>query len=403
MKQTNKRNYFNNENNNSTFNSLLWFIVILFAILYMLLSGFTTIYKNNKDKIVDKIEQVCPKCDGIIKFINPPEYDINVNIDIEDGVIKIKLPNGQKVDFEKVERRENDGFLDLTDRVNRNKGLKYTYDINTDKYIYQGVKYDKVDFIKKLNEDTKFEFELPKDEKVEDITDNLEICLEDIIIDLGGKKITRTYNIKLTRWTIIISFEDYVNVIDSSITPVAYFGEELLSENEIMLFEPRGDKELNLKEKIIDKITYLDLDNTIKIPSFEIIQSKNIISEDYIVDWFNEELTTDYSAVLVVTYTDLMGVDYEERVGIILSELYEPIYKGLYPKYIFNVGEYERVIPSEIYLIENGERVDISSDIVIDDSNVNENEVGSYEVYYKYKSKYSNMIHTRKVTINIVE
>ena len=403
MKICNKRKGIKEENSNG--GSIILLIGIVLLVIYLLFCGVTTMFKQYKHKIVDVVKEVCPKCDGMIKFIGGNEYDVKLNIEKETEIVRIKIGNGKDLNFEKIKINADDNkFYELENVGNRNSGLFYLYDINLNMFIYNGNKYNYDDFMKLLNSLNKFDFEFSSGEEEVWTIDNLDICFEDMIIDLGSKKISRTYNIKLKNYIYIITIEDYVNVIDSNITPVGYYNDELLSDNKIIIYDAKNGN-INLKEELLDKIKYLDLDNTLKTPKFEIneVSELDLIKDDYMFNWFNENLTDDYSATLVVTYYDLLGNEYVELVGLIFGDNYEPIYKGLNWVYEYQVGEYERQMPIQAYVITNGEKVDVLNDIVVDDSNVKVNEVGIYEVYYKYKSMYSNIVHERVIEINVVE
>lgn len=397
MKQSkHKHNEYYEEESSVSYLAIIIFILML---LYGLFASFMNVIKYIRGDLAEFIEGVCPSCDGIIKFVGGTEYEINLNVNVENEILNVKLKN-ENVKFEKYEKESiNKSFSYLIKEENVNKGNSYFYDIETDNFIYNGNSYSESEFKEVLNEEIDFEFS----ELGEDITliDDLDICFKDLIINLGNKKVVRTYNITFKNYIYIFSFEDDLSVIDTSIVPKAYYDDTLVEEKMILLLSP--DKEILNLDEVFDKITYLDLDNEYKKPIIEINDYLNLIDENNEFNWFNENYTKDYSVVLIIKYVDLLGNEKQEELGLIFSDLNNIIYKGLGWEYTFKIGEYEKKVPSRVYIIKNGSSIDLIDNLIIDDSEVKSDEVGVYTVYYNVKSMYSNITFVKKVTINIVE
>lgn len=391
-----KKNNYDKEDSSS----ISVVIIILAILLCLFVSGFTYI-KNNRVKLANKIEEICPSCNGLIKFVGGTEYIIDINNEIETIIEKITI-NGENVSFEKSNVASNN-IIYIKNEENINKGYTYQYDLNLSLFKFKSNYYTKEGFINFLNNENNFEFDLNLDDDLIefDLIDNLDICFEDLIIDLGNKKVIRTYNFKFKNYIYIISFEDNLIVYDSSITPGAYYKNQLVSDLKMLYIEPTGDPILNLNDYIFKDIKYLDLDGEYKTPTFEINEYDNydLITDDFNFDWFNVNYIDDYVPTLVITYTDLNGIYHEEIIGLLLCD-YDVFYQGLAGMYTFALGEYERVIPKKVNMT-NG--VDVSDLLIIDDSDVQSDVVGKYSVYYKIKSPYSNLTHVKTVVVNIVE
>lgn len=394
-----KSKYYDDSYDN---NGAVWVIII--AILLALLSSLFVYVKNNRVKVAKEIEKVCPKCNGIIKVIGGNEYIVDVNIESETIIEEIKL-GGEKLKFEKNKNDTTQKMGYIKNKENINSGYNYYYDVDLNMFIYNGKYFTENGFRNYLKKEIKFNFDFNKDELFEDIDiiDDLDICFEDLIIDLGNKKVYRTYNIKFKNYVYIISFEDNLIVFDSSFTPKAYYENDLIEERKFFVYEPTGEKELNLKEELLDKIKFVDLEGVKKTPKFTIHEKENydLISDNYIFNWFDEQLTKDYSITISINYDDLMGNSYEEIISVLFSQVGEPEYKDLYGTYRFKVGEYKTPIPTDI--IDRITKKSLIESLVIDDSAVISDKPGLYIIHYYCKSSLSNIPYVKNVGIRIVE
>ena len=401
-----KHSNINRYNENAGGVSILLFVLLALLLMYSLFTSVLGFVKVAREKIANVVEEVCPKCDGIIKFIGGTDYDIKINIEVETEIENITL-GGNEIRFEKNNYNgSNSGSINYLDNeFNLNKGYDYLYDKAQNKFYFGEEWYSLNDFKSKLLESDKFNFDFSRlnEEEVEKLND-LDICFKDMIIDLGNHKIVRTYNFKFKSYIYVVSFEDDVIVVDTNIAPTAYYGDELYANKTLFAFEALGEEVLDLQVELFDKIKFIDLDGKIKTPNISIIEVEgyDLIDDDNKFYWFNENLTEDYSVSLLVSYEDLMGNLYEEKVvGVLFTQLSVPNFKDLKSYYSFKIGEYERPMPTDIICsITNESLIDT---LVVDESLLNVNEVGRYRVVYSVKSVLSNILQKKVVMINIVE
>lgn len=382
--------------------SFLLIVLLSILLIYFLLVGVLGFVRLAREKIASIVEEICPTCDGVIKFIGGNEYDIKLNVDIETEIKNITL-GGNVIKFEKYnESSSNSGSIHyLNDKSNINKGYDYIFDKNENRFNFNGEWFDLSEFKLKLLEVDNFEFS--KDIEVLELND-LDICFRDMIIDLGNQNIVRTYNLKIKNYIYIISFVDNVVVIDTNIDPTAYYENELYSDKTMFVFEANGVEVLDLEISLFDKIKFIDLDGKMKRPNISVIEvdGYDLINNENKFNWFDENLEEDYTASLKISYVDLLGNEYEEKVvGLLFTQLSVPKFIDLNNYYEFKIGEYKTPMPTEVICsITQNNLID---SLIIDESMLNVNEVGSYRVIYSVESALSNIPQKKVVIINIVE